>query len=70
MEAEARANDLAVARPDPLTPDRRFRQLRTLLARELHPDLTGTDGMERKIRAELFKSLWPQVEEIDRAAER
>jgi hypothetical protein len=69
--AEARVAELAAApRPAQLTPDHRFQQLRTLLARELHPDHTKSEGIERIIRTELFKGLWPQVQKIEQTAER
>jgi hypothetical protein len=70
VAAETRANDLAAAQPAQLAPDHRFRQLRALLARELHPDHTKADGIERIIRSELFKSLWPEVEKIEQTAQR
>jgi hypothetical protein len=44
----------------------RLRQLRAVLARELHPDHIKTEGIERLIRAEMFKTLWPCIEEIER----
>jgi hypothetical protein len=49
-------------------PDRRFRQLRALLASEFHPDHSKTDGIERIIRGEIFKTLWPKVQDIEKSA--
>ena len=65
--AEVRANDLAAAQQAQFPPDHRFKQLRALLARELHPDHSQTVGIERVIRSELFKVLWPKIEEIEHA---
>jgi hypothetical protein len=43
---------------------RRFRQLRALLIRELHPDHASGDSVDRALREAVFKSLWPKVEAI------
>jgi uncharacterized protein YhaN len=44
--------------------DPRFDELRRLLAREFHPDHAKADGIEKVVRAEIFKTLWPQIERI------
>ncbi len=44
--------------------DRRFEALRRFLARELHPDLAGTDSKARGIREEIFKRVWAKIEEL------
>jgi hypothetical protein len=54
---------LRKGRPTQATADHRFRRLRTLLAKELHPDHASTRTVER---AELFKVLWPEIEAIER----
>ena len=54
---------LRKGRPTQATADNRFRRLRTLLAKELHPDHASTRTVER---AELFKVLWPEIEAIER----
>jgi hypothetical protein len=54
---------LRKGRSAPTTADHRFRQLRTLLAKELHPDHARTRTVDR---AELFKVLWPEIEAIER----
>lgn len=41
----------------------KFDRLRRLLARELHPDHCSGE-IEKAVRAELFKRLWPEVERI------
>lgn len=44
--------------------DKKFDQLRRFLARELHPDLAGEDGPERKVREALFKRVWAKIEQL------
>jgi hypothetical protein len=44
--------------------DPRFDEWRRLLAREVHPDHAKADGIEKVVRAEIFKTLWPQIERI------
>jgi hypothetical protein len=62
--AKARVNELAKHQFAQSLPDDRFQRLHALLARELHPDHSKTEGIERIIRTELFKTLWPQIERI------
>jgi hypothetical protein len=68
--AEAHVIDVSKGRSGAPATDHRFRQLRALLAKELHPDHVKTEGIESLVRAELFKALWPHVEEIERLAPR
>lgn len=67
----ARVHELEAARGDPKPTDgedaSRFRRLRALIATEFHPDHVKAEGMEKIIRAEIFKVLWPKVQEIDQA---
>ena len=42
----------------------RFDALRRLIAKELHPDFCDGGGIEKLIRAEFFKRVWSQIEEI------
>ena len=58
IAAEAKIADVSPGR------DRRFDELRRVLARELHPDHAEADGIEKLVRAEIFKTLWPQIERI------
>jgi hypothetical protein len=44
--------------------DRRFEALRRFLARELHPDLAGSDMAARAVREEIFKRVWAKIEEL------
>jgi hypothetical protein len=46
----------------------RYRRLRALILRELHPDHAPAGTIDWALRGELFKAIWPKVEEIDRAA--
>src|ERR1700693_3551468 len=47
-----------------VNPDNRFDMLRRIIARELHPDFCSGGGLEKLLRAEFFKKLWPQIEEL------
>ena len=51
------------------TRDDRFDALRRLVARELHPDFCTSGGIEKMIRAEFFKRLWPEIERLVERAE-
>lgn len=62
--SRARIEELARHQFTLSAPDDRFLQLRALLAKELHPDHTKAEGFERIIRTELFKALWPRIDEI------
>jgi hypothetical protein len=44
--------------------DGRFRRLRALIVKELHPDHAPSDSVNGAIRAEIFKVLWPKIEQI------
>ena len=48
---------------------RQFDELKRCLARELHPDLAGTDASERCFREQIFKSVWSRLAEIERRPE-
>jgi hypothetical protein len=47
-------------------PDLKFKQARTAFARLYHPDRMRGDGDEKRIRAELFKEFWEELERIER----
>ena len=42
----------------------RFKRLRTLIVKELHPDNALKDSVDWAARTELFKVIWPKVEAI------
>ena len=44
--------------------DDRFDALRRLVARELHPDHCTGGDIEKTVRAEFFKRLWPEIERL------
>ena len=46
--------------------DRRFAALRRYLAREFHPDHSTGEGLEKLVRAEIFKKVWLVVEKIEK----
>ena len=41
-----------------------FRRLRALIVKELHPDYAAADSVDRAIRSEVFKAIWPKIEAI------
>jgi hypothetical protein len=47
--------------------DWRFKALRRLVAKELHPDLSRPGGMEAAVRNALFQRIWPQIEMLQAA---
>jgi hypothetical protein len=44
--------------------DQRSDTLRRLIAKELHPDFCMGGDLEKLVRAECFKKLWPQIQKI------
>ena len=42
----------------------RFRRLRALIATEFHPDHVKASGLDKTVRQEIFKALWPKVQQI------
>ena len=48
------------------TADLKFKQARTAFARMYHPDGVRGDPDEKRIRAELFKEFWDELDRIDR----
>jgi hypothetical protein len=49
--------------------DDRFDALRRLVARELHPDHCAGGDIEKTVRAEFFKRLWPEIERLSEHGE-
>ncbi|MBV8590710.1 MAG: hypothetical protein JO212_11765 [Acetobacteraceae bacterium] len=47
--------------------DDRINKIRRLLAKELHPDACDSGGPEARVRAELFKKIWPKLESVGAA---
>ncbi len=45
-------------------PDR-YKQLRQVIVRKLHPDVAGTD-LEKQVRESLFKAIWSEIETLDK----
>lgn len=46
--------------------DGKFRQAKTAFARLYHPDGVAGDGAEKRLRTELFKEFWHELERIER----
>ena len=42
----------------------RFDALRRLVAKELHPDFCTGGQLEKLMRQECFKKLWPEIERL------
>jgi hypothetical protein len=61
-----RANGRANGGPVQIGPDLKFKQARTAFARLYHPDRHHGDADEKRLRAELFKEFWEELERIDR----
>jgi hypothetical protein len=45
-------------------PDR-YKQVRQIIIKRLHPDIAGTDD-EKAYREKLFKSIWQDIEALDK----
>ena len=45
-------------------PDR-YKQVRQIIVRRLHPDIPGTDE-EKSYREKLFKTIWQEIEVLDK----
>ena len=43
----------------------RFDILRRLLAKKLHPDFCTGSNLEKVVRQEIFKVIWPKVDGVD-----
>jgi hypothetical protein len=63
-KARAEAAEARAAVPSAGTCDGRFDALRRLLAKELHPDFCTGGNLEKAVRQEIFKVIWPKVEEL------
>ena len=64
LAAEAHVAQLANRGAKTNGTDAKFEELRRYLAREFHPDHVVGDGLEKMFRAEVFKKIWPKIEEI------
>jgi hypothetical protein len=65
-KVRAQARETAAA-SEPAGNDEKYRALKKFIAREFHPDNVRADGIERLVRTEVFKTIWAQIEEIERA---
>jgi hypothetical protein len=45
--------------------DFRYRRLRSLILKELHPDHAPPGSADQALRQEMFKALWPKIEALD-----
>ncbi len=44
----------------------RFRQVKIAISKALHPNNFAGDPTAQKIRGDIFKEIWPQIERIER----
>jgi hypothetical protein len=63
LSGEGKAAELA-AQLSRQPHDDRFDRLRRIVARELHPDFCTGGSVEKALRAEFFKALWPEIERL------
>lgn len=62
------AAQIAEARFNQATPGvDRYKQVRQIIVRRLHPDIPGTEE-EKSTRERLFKTIWSEIEILDRKA--
>ena len=56
-----------LARREPLTrgSDEKFRRAKAAFARRYHPDRISRDGGETRIRTEVFKEFWEELQRIE-----
>jgi hypothetical protein len=64
VKAQARE---ATSPAEPSDTGEKYRALKKFIAREFHPDNVRADGIERLVRAEVFKTIWAEIEAIERA---
>jgi hypothetical protein len=55
---------LVAERCKPMNGDNRFDTLRRVIAKELQPDFCTGGDLEKTVRSECFKRLWPEIEGI------
>lgn len=65
-EPAAAPADIAKEATVQIASDMKFKQARTAFARLYHPDRHHGDPEEKRLRAELFKEFWEELERIDR----
>ena len=52
------------------TPDTkgdRFRRVKIVISKALHPNNFASDSAQQRLRGELFKEIWPQIESIEKS---
>ena len=49
---------------DDVSQDQRFAAVRRLIVKELHPDSCRAQGRDKELMTEMFKRIWPQVQEL------
>jgi hypothetical protein len=60
---------LRVYEDDEKSPDTkgdRFRRAKIVISKALHPNNFAADPAQQKLRGDLFKEIWPQIESIEK----
>ena len=63
-KARGEAAEVLLAKRKATEANVRLESLRRLLAKGLHPDFCTGGNVEKAVRQEMFKTIWPKVEEL------
>ena len=66
LTRKLRAKEEEAERATMATGADRFRRAKTVISKALHPNNFEGDAAQQKLRGELFKEIWPQIERIER----
>jgi hypothetical protein len=66
-EQRARTAELQLTTGAADPSNRKYRKLKTVLAKLFHPDHSHASGIEKMVRTETFKLIWSEIEKIDRS---
>ncbi|MBV9552945.1 MAG: hypothetical protein JO032_09160 [Alphaproteobacteria bacterium] len=47
----------------------RFRRAKIVISKALHPNNFTGDAAQQKLRGDLFKEIWPQLEKIEKSGD-
>lgn len=53
--------------PPPNSTDTKFKRAKNAFSRRYHPNNTNLAGLERLVRAEIFKEFWEDLEQIEKS---
>ena len=46
----------------------RFRQVKVVISKALHPNNFSGESGDQRVRSEIFKEIWPEIERIERGS--